>query len=212
MILTPETFKNKKVVIVPWSGGVDSTAVLLGVIDYFLRNQDATKGIRIHVVIARNKHTIAGRMEHKARKKILKYIKKNHNWIMSRLDKRVTLHDGQGQYFKNGGGTQQFWWLNMVHSKFGSNFVILFGHIKGDCFWTVFDKFQRVVAANDAFYCGETNRDIEYPLMDSYKDEVFKSLPKKVRKLVWYCAYPTRKKKKPCGTCDSCIVHNKFCK
>lgn len=206
---------NSNKIVIPWSGGVDSTHILFKVIKYLSENKEILDKVRIFLVSIKGKgykeSIYQGKAEKKARNKIYKYIKKNYPFVFEKIqtieiEKDYTGHDISGMNLY-----QPYWWLTTIFSHFGNNFTLLFGYHKGDDFWLSFDKFQKLFSTSKEYFDYEINRYISYPVARMYKDEIFEYLPQKIKKMVSYCENPN-KKGKPCGKCPSCKEHKKFIK
>ncbi len=201
---------NTNKIIIPWSGGVDSTAIIFEVLRYIKYNKTQTQNIKLHLVSVKADDE-RGLIESTARTNILKYIKKKYNKkIYNKIIYTEVSKSFSADSFKTGDLPQPYWWITHIFSYYGSSFSLLLGYHKGDDFWCKYNKFDKLIETSKEYFSNQENQYIYYPLCRMYKDEVHNLLPKKVKKMVRYCENYIHGK--PCKKCGSCITHNKFIK
>ena len=202
------TTTNK--IIIPWSGGVDSTNILFKVLEYLENNEEIFNNIEGVYLLSAKSELDQGVIESKAKNKIIKFINKKHKKIKDKLFYEEFDHSFSGRDFRVGDLPQPYWWITKVFSHYGSNFTLLLGYHRGDDFWMIFDKFSKLVDVSMDYFENQNNRYIYYPLAYNYKDDIYNELPNKVKKMISFCELPIGNK--PCKKCGSCKTHYKFIK
>lgn len=197
---------NTDRIVIPWSGGVDSTNIILKVIDFYESDEDIrNKNVNI-IFVSVDMLTKQSVEEKKARDLILEYIKTNYNF-------NVIHHEFTKKNFAYGltGDTlmQPFWWLTTLSSHYG-NATFLFGYHKGDDFWMKLDKFMNLHESIKAYQGSKCSSVVSFPLAHMYKDDIFNELPEDIKQIVSFCENP--KNGSPCKECGSCKTHYRFIK
>lgn len=187
--------------LIIWSGGVDSTAL---VINYISNNIPFDTA---YVKLPNNAKT--QERELKARKKILKNLSKLYHSNSHCQDHVVefvgTLRGADTQL------EQPFVWAtSLVFNLNLSNYSkIVFGYIKGDCFWHVKQEFEQLIQTADRLLRpgADTNIKFNYPLEWNSKQQViqehflFDEQVAKVLPMTSYCEAPELSKKCKCVKC-----------
>ena len=197
-------------IVIPWSGGVDSTLIIFKVIKFFKKNVEQTKNLKIILVSGTQDVLNQHKQEKISREKIIKHIEKKYPSIF----KQITLINfGESLLGYDACNTetlhQPYFWITYLLGHYNKS-TFLLGYHKGDDFWTILDKFQKVVDVS-LEYLAREDTNIYYPLARMYKDEIYDELPNKVKKMVWYCE-SANSIDILCDKCPSCITHNKFIK
>lgn len=199
---------NSKHIVVPWSGGADSTLIIIKLCKWLNNNLDVlNKLTRIYLVSATSNQTQHKR-EKLARENILKYLKKKYKNVFQKVS-LVALENDLLSYDCTNKDTlhQPYWWITSILGKF-NNSTFLFGYHKGDDFWMMLDKHKKLIDITFE-YLARTKCYVYYPLARMYKDEILKELPERVFNSISYCER-NDDVNEPCGECESCKTHNKF--
>lgn len=189
---------NNKRILIPWSGGFDSTALVIWAF---------SNGIPFDTCyfnITNNKNIAS--IELKRRKKILKKLKKkySHNPHVEDIIGNTGIVKCKGELLL------PLTWccsllLTMDTNKYSE---VHMGYIKGDCFWHVRHEFEKM------FYYGQKLKlsgitKIRYPF-EWYNKQYIKNeyygYFDDILDLVWYCEAPNGDE--ACEECVSCKRHN----
>ncbi len=153
--------------ILLWSGGFDSTAILLSI----LSNPEQFQNVRI--IGCGLKNTFNYEQDKTARQKIAEILKKSHSnfsYVEQELDLNCLC------------STQMPVWacLSAINvSPLDTDTTMLYGYIRGDDFWHYRHEFETAVKAVVASY-SSTKLTFGYPLEWKYKKEL----------VSWYIHYP----------------------
>ncbi len=193
--------------IVIWSGGADSTIILL---EELLAHPSG--GVVGDVVALTLEHPQVGRKEQriaqdKARTKFKQWLwekhrrKVAHHTVTVRLSKDCGAPGNVGQY----GLFLAHLFPYMVAEPPKSS-VVLFGYVRGDDFWHERHRFDQAFSALAAVARSEAS--LEYPLEWARKDEVMGRLDQHgvPRSAWWTCENPIGHR--ACGLCIKCEAVN----
>jgi len=190
-----------KRILIPWSGGLDSTALVISAYSHNIPFDTCFFKINNNVQLQIE--------ELKARKKILKYLKKQHSMqphisdVISNINAINVPSDAQLLLPALLIATL----LMTVNLKLYSE--IQFGYIKGDDFWHVKEHFEKM------FYSGfKMTRSAEIPKItypfewhkkDQIKRDYYSGEYETIFNKIWFCEKPENRT--PCEKCTSCIRH-----
>lgn len=200
---------NSKNIVIPWSGGADSTLIILKVCKYLNKNFDILDNLNKVYLVSATSSQAQHKRENIARENILKYLKKKYKKVFQKVE-LVTFNN---DFITYGNCTnketlhQPYWWITSILGKF-NNSTFLFGYHKGDDFWMMLDKADELINTS-LKYLARENCSVYYPLARMYKDEILKELPERVLNSISYCER-IDDVDEPCNTCGSCKTHNKF--
>jgi len=185
--------------IVLWSGGADSTLLMLELATMCKVNNMPLHTLSVDIgYIQRTKHEL----EDKARKKILDILKeKGFDIKNSWVDVNQEL-----EYF-NPMHTQiclpqQFLWTMVGLQLVPKNSDIFFGYIKGDDFWMMMDKTEQILKiSNDWLHL---NTKFHYPYQCQPKSAIYERLHRvNMLQYIWTCEQPDEFGE-PCEICAPC--------
>lgn len=184
--------------LVVWSGGLDSTAILL--------NLKANRIDFDTVYVRLKNNTEKSNAEIQAREKIEQIFNSDGTFFNDHI---IDTQDYAGLRCNL---PQPFIWLTNIFNlaEFGTYTHIYFGYIKGDCFWQFKNNF--VEAFKNCFLLqGRHERDLPelvFNFQDTNKSEIinyYESMGyfgKCVRKEIWTCEYPEIDRSVPSGLQD----------
>lgn len=185
--------------LVLWSGGLDSTAILL----YYLKEKEPFE--TAYITLENNK--AKAKQEKKARKKILKALE--HHYGVKITDREIKISSVS---FRHDPVMAQplvwmFGLLQLIHSKVDG---VAMGYVKEDCFWHIKHNFTRAwwhlrVIMDNNFDCLPN---IVYPFEWYTKKDLIdqfysNDIGKYVFDMIWVCEDVTDDKKQ-CGKCEPC--------
>lgn len=135
---------NKKHIIVLWSGGFDSTALLLGLIEkYFVDNTDDNIDIQCVSIDCPNCGESKIKRETEAKNKIIKYIKDTYN--VDIINSIINVDYSNFNVDNNQGVGQPLIWLLSAIPFIPDNSIIYPGYIKGDDALCFVDDIKNLV-------------------------------------------------------------------
>lgn len=185
---------NEESIVVYWSGGCDSTALL-----FWLANKFPERSIK----------AVSFNMENVMNSKADKYAREELKLRFRQLgidNIWFTESDASLSYVGNNGGLgQPPMWLSFLPTVISTDSSVMFGYIKGDDIWHFINPFKRV------FYglCEimQSNSKCYFPLEFVDKKGVVRYLKK--YDLLQYCNWCENRQlgsklEEPCGTCPSC--------
>lgn len=184
--------------LVLWSGGCDSTLVLLNLLK---EHRAENKGWV--TTVSFNHDNIAASKESRAARRSLQAWFKKERYL--HLHSEVTIsHSGYREVEKGDGLSQPAIWLTHALNYLKVEEDLYAGYIQSDDFWHRFDGFE--MATKGLFQMIGKKGKVYFPLQWFSKAEVIKDLEKaKILNLCWYCESP--KSGKPCGNCPPCRTH-----
>ena len=191
---------------VVWSGGLDSTLIL---IDLIKRGVQPT-------VLTFTCDTFGGlhhqEFEKSARTEILKYIAKEYSYEIPMADNISMNYSnigiGHNVFGKDGGIVQQPYMLSMLSIFSPNNTCYHMGYHKGDDFWTysydIISAHKHLLAVT-----GNKNVELSFPLQHMTKADIIRKLQgyKFPIELCSYCYSPEYSG--PCGSCAACETYRK---
>lgn len=192
--------------LIVWSGGLDSTAVLLEL----GKNKEDTL-YTVYFNVSNNKDKAEKEIEHR---KILKVL----------LEKQANVHiinDTIYEYSVDARASgvaiwqPATWVFGLLSGPTLEDYdTINFGYIKGDCFWHVKEHFiktikhfNRLLKNNDS----DISQKIRFPLEWYSKESIVESyyhIYPEIFLNIWTCENPRHGK--PCGFCPPCETYDKF--
>lgn len=188
---------KKRIHVVVWSGGLDSTLVLDKVCS---ANMD--RCIWAHTINWDMLNDSKVKKEKEARKNYLSYAKKKGYDIAHRT---ITVTADMGA--PDLGLAQCLAWFSYVIPYLPKKSRVYLGYHVGDDFWEKVDEVDSYVKA--ATVIGNRDVVLEYPLQFKSKYDILKEL--KVRGVpsscFWTCENPKKRNRKivSCGKCTPCI-------
>lgn len=199
----PENFSD---IFVLWSGGCDSTALVLYLWEKFHKT--------INLVSIHYERFGSYPVDIIAQKRLLKIFKKRKmsvNYITFEIKEDGDYDD----YCNHAGITQPQVFLSaMANFIRGNNRLISFGYIKNDDIWHFMDKFNNIF--ENINLMSKANATLYLPFEWIEKKYILWYLHEhKLLKYCSYCQYPGYTDKKPCNNCSSCNLHNsalEYCK
>lgn len=199
--------------LVAWSGGMDSTLVLLSLAWQYKSDTPPDKyGLRTVSFIANQ--IPAGAENRLARERVLKKCRARGLKIEAcDLAFDFTAYDDDdhkpGLEPSIDGLSMPPLWLGLATSMLHKDENLYLGYVAGDCFWAWRHHFEAAFEQLQAI-AAKTGK-LVLPLMDSKKHEVIQALQNHdLYKSCWYCEQPVcvvDKPSKPCGNCDPCLTH-----
>ena len=198
--------ENISDIFVLWSGGCDSTALVLYLWEKFHKT--------INLVSIHYDRFGSYPVDIIAQKRLLKVFKERKmsvNHITFEIKENCDYDD----YCNNGGIVQPQLFLSMMANLIrGNNRLISFGYIKNDDIWHFMDKFNNLFETINSM--SNANASLYLPFEWIEKKYILWYLHEhKVLKYCSYCQYPGCVDKKPCNNCSSCNLHNsalEYCK
>ena len=192
-------FRDKDIWVY-WSGGFDSTAILLALCKTFPNKTINTFSVE---------HGCAGsgKADRAARIRISKELHKR-GYKISAYDVKID------NYYGNGYGlSQPVMWFSQIGHLIGRAGVICFGYIRGDDFWHYQEAAKLILQGYNMFKdVNATETKVLMPLEWKSKKEIIKYLRKNdLDKLCNYCEGNTDDElgeDEPCHKCHSCKVHD----
>lgn len=200
---------NSKNIVIPWSGGADSTLIIIKVCKYLNKNFDILDNLHKIYLVSATSESAQHKRESLARDNILKYLKKKYKKVFQKVQ-LITFENNLitwGNCSNEKTLHQPYWWITTILGKF-NNSTFLFGYHKGDDFWMMLDKVNKLIDTSFE-YLARTNCSVYYPLARMYKDEILKELPERVLNSISYCERHDNVNE-PCNKCGSCKTYNKF--
>jgi 7-cyano-7-deazaguanine synthase in queuosine biosynthesis len=186
---------KKKTVLVPWSGGLDSTYLVWSL----LKGGHSVYGM--YIDLQNNAEKV--KCEKEALEKLEAYIRSKDCFggNLCRLPDSV-VGIGHGGLFDM---KQNCIW--MLHAAYHCDTHIdevQIGYVLNDCSVSFIPEMQRFWKALTAF-TGLTSKKLpplKFPLIKHMKSEMEHEMPWDLTKNVWFCEVPHGGK--PCGSCQSC--------
>lgn len=185
-----------------WSGGLDSTALLLR-----LCKSDGTQGNPVRTLSIMHNMVVASAAESMMRHKIVAKLKRRGYHIKPT---EVRIDGATGYNGKHLG--QPVIWLPLGVNALDQKEDLYLAYVRGDDIWHY--KGELVHAFNYLMaICGKDGA-LRYPLEWENKTDLAKELrDEHLLSMVWYCETPeparslTDFKHRPCGSCRSCLRH-----
>lgn len=193
---------TEKYPLIVWSGGLDSTALVLDAIS----NKERFHAL--YVDLENNK--IKSKLEKKAREDIIQVVGAEH------FVSDITVY--QPNVISYSGNKQAPIWLAGIVCAIDPETVseVRMGYVEYDQFWHI--KTEFVNAYNSMFrLCFPENNDViplKFPLEWETKEGIIKKYYSgefdKLLSLIWVCEWPKNKKAphKPCNKCHPCARFN----
>lgn len=202
-IKIPENISD---IFVLWSGGCDSTALVLYLWEKFHKT--------INLVSINNNRFGSYPVDIIAQKQLLKIFKKRKiavNHIIFEIKEDGDYDD----YCNIGGIVQPQVFLSAIANFIRSNnHLISFGYIKNDDIWHFMDKFNNIFENINSM--SNANATLYLPFEWIEKKYILWYLHEhKLLKYCSYCQFQGYVDKKPCNNCPSCNLHNsalEYCK
>ena len=193
-------------VIVLWSGGMDST---------FLVKKYMDEGHKVDAVyFTLENNDTKTKMELQATKKLSKFFNE-----MSNEGKGEFLFSNQamGRAEVSRGGDivahqVPFWILAALFSIDSSVDEVAIGYVQNDCMISFLDDIRRVYKAYQPFFSYKLPK-LVFPLMKWTKQEIKDALAKELMDLCVWCECPTElvgDRYEPCGHCSPCKRHREL--
>ena len=185
--------------LVLWSGGLDSTAILL----YYLKENIPFETVYIHV----ENNKVKAKEEKKARKKILKALEDYYKIKIT--DYEVKLGIANFKY-KNTFAQPLLWMFGIMQSIHGKYDNVNLGYVKEDCFWHIKHNFEEsywhLKRVMDNHF--EKLPLLSYPfewysknhLIDQYYSN---DIGKYIFPMIWVCE-SSKEPSVQCGKCEPC--------
>lgn len=200
-VMTPSTITDKDTIIVSWSGGWDSTALLVYLAVMFGTKD---KPVIAHSSKCANINNRQQKIEQNNMKKLKKIFKKQGlhiEYSMSKMEMDNVYVSTDKRYF----GLSQVplnLFSPMMYYMF-KNAVVCFGYVHKDDFWTV--KTEAITAfVNIGKILGNPNPRIAFPMCNARKQAIYDFLNDLgIVEYTSYCEDP-RENGEPCGICGSC--------
>ena len=193
-----EMYSDKsKDIVVPWSGGMDST--------YLLASLAYKYGTRKRPVVAVTvcSENIAQRAnERKARRKLRRIFKKLNLHIVY-SNSQQNLNHCKYLCDKSSGIQlgQPAMWAGIMPILSNGNCIVNFAYIKGDDIWHVMESFKRAFSSI-AEILG-LQLDLVFPMEYTSKAHIYLALKQmQLLDYTWYCESDANE---PCGFCSSCL-------
>lgn len=199
----PETISD---IFVLWSGGCDSTALVLYLWEKFHKT--------INLVSIHYDRFGSYPVDIIAQKRLLKIFKKQ-KMLVNHIIFEIKEDGDYNDYCNNGGIIQPQVFLSAIANFIRSNNrLISFGYIKNDDIWHFMDKFNNIFETINSM--SNANASLYLPFEWVEKKYILWYLYEhKILKYCSYCQYPGEVDKKPCNDCSSCNLHNsalEYCK
>lgn len=195
-------------IIIPFSGGVDSTLLAYHILQSL---EDTEKEVYL---VSINSYFVSPRQKEKerlSREHILDvFNKRDYNFNYVELDKEYNHENGEtplnGKHQSLG---QPYIWLVNLAIHLNDDDSIFFSYINDDCFWKddYKEKFDELLLSYEYIFdlIGVT---IHFPLKDFSKKKGIDLLyPTGLLDDIWYCE-SNDDIEDTCGECNSCRVHN----
>lgn len=178
--------------IVVWSGGYDSTLVLMTQLEEY---KEVTALSFILPGVDSVKMATESIMRERFKRKLPDKYKLRHNVITVCYDNQIS--------FPSRLYTQQLYWLSMGMYFAPKDSVLSFGYIHGDDIWQEFNKFKALEKSINSI-TGK-NITVEYPAKWCKKYDVYKGIyERELEDCVFTCEAPIIPCE-PCGKCEPCI-------
>ena len=192
-------FRDKDIWVY-WSGGFDSTAILLSLCKTFPDKTINTFSIE-HECVG------SGKADRAARIRIRKELRKR-GYKISSHDVKIDNYYGAGY-----GLSQPVIWFSQIGHIIGQAGVICFGYIRGDDFWHYQEAAKLILRGYNMFKDVNTEETkILMPLEWKEKKDIIKYLRKNnLDTLCNYCEGNQNDElgeEEPCHKCHSCKVHD----
>ncbi len=185
---------KKRSVLVAWSGGLDSTFVLL----YHLRQKDLK--VASYAVI--HSQVVANEEHQEARFAIQRYLKKKeglkwvHRDIVLGEEESFGIEDTNYQYLS----MQAILWTMVGSLILEPDQDLMFGYIQKDRIW---HKIGSLIRLFRALQEAQGKKGIVvFPAEWWTKTDIFSGLDEELISLCWHCEYPI--KGWACHTCEKC--------
>ena len=196
MSMRVEKDKKKEIPFVVWSGGYDSTILLL-------QELEKHKTVNTISITFPGYNEKKAKIEAQKRKELVEWVNKKYGWkvIENHVDLRA--NRGKRKLFPCGDAIQQHSWLFIVLLFAPRGSTIKFGYIRGDDALAG-EKYLSETFNSANHFLGKKLK-YEFPLRYHPKHEILKGLKSwKALKFCWTCEEPT-KTNKACGRCNTCI-------
>ncbi len=187
-----------------WSGGADSTLVLRDL----LADRIPVKTVSINhsQVICHEQHAAARERITRKLEKLTDPLDRKSKMFRPFEQTVITVTDSLGGVGHEGGLCQPLIWLGLAMLHLDNGEDLYTGYIKGDDIAWHWDDLQRAFKSLQRMRGGKGK--LIAPLMWMDKVAVLKKLRgHNLLKDVWYCE--DSKTHKPCGTCHSCVSHER---
>lgn len=207
--------------LVLWSGGLDSTKVLIDLLieerereekrkepeHYTLGPHNFDKAPEVRALTVVHDQVLHGkRQQEAARVKI-----KDKLYSMGFNFKHTVVHvqnEGDFGVEWNGGLIQPKMWIVQAITYLRRGEAIYFGYHHGDDFWHYAEAMKDVIDAVNRF-SDENRYEIKFPLEWLSKADIIREIKNHgFYDLCWYCESPTKSCIKPCGKCGPCKHHD----
>jgi len=175
-----------------WSGGYDSTYVLLDLLKNSSEENPVTAISINHVCLDKKQY----KLECITREKIKRQFKKDGYHLLHRI---INISSNMNVQIVDNSLAQPFMWSTSVLSFLTSGDELYFGYIKKDDFWHIKHEFNEMIFGIAKAMQKEIA--IFYPLEYILKEDIIKELGKYAN-LCWTCDEPI--KNKQCGKCYKC--------
>jgi 7-cyano-7-deazaguanine synthase in queuosine biosynthesis len=207
---------NKNLLI--WSGGLDSTAILL---------DNIRKGIHVDLCYIDIENNSPKSEAELGAREIIKTIIKNkyypkyfYNSYERRLNHGLINCGSLANFFQ-----PALWITSLIYgyNKDWNYQSIVFGYIKGDCFWHIKHEFESLYKLFPKLVCLDEFKwpDLNYPLEWFTKEQILNDyyliddMGKEILNYIWTCEKPNRKgfdydnrnenlALTPCESCEPC--------
>lgn len=176
-------------IIIPWSGGMDSTCLL-----YESARDNPTEMVNAVTLINLSNSDGQSKMERKSRE----VLKKRINF------KNISYHEIKIESKINNEGWQMPIWLATMLLSVRNNDIVKFAYLDSDGYDFFIGKENLVNAFNAFLKLRGIEAKIEFPYQNRTKGSIILTLKNiKLFKHCWYCGVP--KNNKPCGKCMKCL-------
>lgn len=177
-----------------WSGGCDSTTLLLNLLyDQDINNKD--------IIAYSVEHPCLGQNKIKHESEVRKSINALYNFVY--YDVKVDC-----DLVRTNGANQSAMWASYVTPLLPASCIMYFGYIRGDDFWHYRSDFEAAILSIHKLRHGkESDIKIEYPLEWWVKSDVLNAISTtyKMRwESLWWCEH-AHPKDEPCGKCTPCL-------
>lgn len=187
---------HKDRVLVPWSGGMDST---------FLIWQLLASGQKVQeVYINLTNNSIKTEMEKRARERLIPVFKDlfKHSYdVNSSYESTFNINHGPLMDMKQ----NCIWLLALAYTCNHDTQSVQMGYIMNDCTLSYLDEMKQTWAALNRFANGKLPP-LQFPIIKWNKAQIKETLPAQLFEHIWYCENPVDNK--PCHDCDTCKRHD----
>jgi len=183
--------------VVPWSGGVDSTMVLMQCLEESVVGHVRAISFDLNQISERQR-----RLEHKARERLKKWMNKTHGYRFSHKTIKV-----DGDAFR-GQCPQPVAWIGLTAACTAGGETAAFGWLKTDYGSSVIYNLRQAWMFLACVNGGDQSSYL--PFMDQSKAYVQQQAADRgFLKYCWYCEGTGQglqaKSNVPCGTCECCL-------